>query len=398
LKGLILYIFAAEPPERRNLVRLRQLLMEGDVEAFRRAEEDRTALKDDTPFSILIEGMRFRRGHPHFGHVISGAAESIASMSENTRGSVFATARTHTSFLDLPEFHRISTRSDFLLEELKTERISVYLCLPINMVRGLAGRWLRMFVVLFIDMMQRAAKAPKPPVMLMIDEFPSLGALKNINDVAPLLRSYGVRFHAAAQDVGQLKAVYDDSWEGFVGNAEAVQFMGVTHPTTVDFIVKLLGVHMVTKSVRSPGGPPQRITYKAPLLDLDQVGRLLAKDRKNQIVWRGSRRPMLLKITPYWEYMPSWYYDADSHYPEKLKRRFWRALVNLGTPSSSTATPMPTATTAVGSRAECAATPSDGIDAVSKRDVTEEKPRWADIVSEQEESAGIQAKTTEIPK
>ena len=49
-------------------------------------------------------------------------------------------------------------KSDFLLEDLKNRTISVYLCLPLNAVSGIEGRWLRMFVMLTVDMMSRVNK------------------------------------------------------------------------------------------------------------------------------------------------------------------------------------------------------------------------------------------------
>src|SRR5579883_21509 len=180
-----------------------------------------------------------------------------------------------------------------------------------------------MFILLLIDMMMRNAKAPKPPILLAIDEFPSLGKLEGIEVVAPVMRSYGVRFWAVGQDISQFAATYPSSWTGFIGNAEAVQFMGVTHPATVDFLVERLGEHVVKERVKE-NGKFRQVRSERRLLDPDQVSRLLAKDQKNQIVWRGSKKPLLLKTTPYFEYMPCWYYDKDPRYPEKLRRSFWR--------------------------------------------------------------------------
>jgi stage V sporulation protein K len=34
---------------------------------------------------------------------------------------------------------------------------------------------------------------------------------------------------------------------------------------------------------------------------------------------------MMLKVTPYFEYMPWWYYSADTRYPEKWNRQIWRS-------------------------------------------------------------------------
>jgi type IV secretory pathway TraG/TraD family ATPase VirD4 len=232
---------------------------------------------------------------------------------------VLTTAQEHTGFLDAPELRRVCERSDFSLEDFRDKKLSVYLCLPLNMVTGKEARWLRMFVVLFIDMMLMGRQAPKPPVLLAIDEFPSLGRLDGIENVAPTMRSYGVRFWAVAQDISQLKAVYPDCWSGFIGNAEAVQFMGVTHAATVDFISERLGKHLVEG--RQDG---RLVRMERPLLEAEQVGRLLWPGLKNQIVWRGSRRPMKLKVTPYYEYLPAWYYSPDPRYPEAAKRARFR--------------------------------------------------------------------------
>jgi type IV secretory pathway TraG/TraD family ATPase VirD4/Holliday junction resolvasome RuvABC ATP-dependent DNA helicase subunit len=337
LRGLILQIFVHEPPERRTLLRLRELVMEGDRDAYQAAlRSGAISKKDDlTPMDVLLENMSTSRGGP-YGAVIAAAAGTLSEMPPNQRGSVLSMVQEHTAFLDAPEIQRISGASDFLLEDLKTRPTSVYLCLPLNAVSGKEGAWLRMFVLLFIDMMMRVAKAPNPPVLLAIDEFPSLGKLDGIEIVAPVLRSYGVRFWAVGQDIEQFKATYPKSWGGFIGGAEAVQFMGVTHPPTVAYIVERLGQHVVTR--RAPGG--QRHAQTRALLDADQVARLLEPSRHNQIIWRGNRRPMLLKTAPYHWYLPASHFSPDPSFRESWRTRFWRGLT-LGSSDPDPAGPPP---------------------------------------------------------
>jgi type IV secretion system protein VirD4 len=316
LKGLVLYVFVHEPPERRNLVRVRQFLTLGDVEAYERKVADGT-IKDEEAidaFDVLLDRMRLAEGGP-YGEIISGAAQCVNKMGPNQKGGVITSADEHTKFLDFPEIRRISTTSDFLLRDLKTKPTSVYLCVPVGAATGALGSWMRMFVMMFIDAASRVDKVPDPPVLLAIDEFPSLGHIDNINAVVAVLRSYGVRFWAIAQDIEQLRATYPKSWEGFVGDAEAVQFMGIKHPGTVEYLSKLLGQHEVTK---------RGVTQEKPLLDPDQVARLLAPNSGRQIIWRGAHRPMLLKIGKYFEYLPPWMYEPDRHFKETRVRRFWR--------------------------------------------------------------------------
>lgn len=318
--GLILHIYQG-PPERRNLMHLRRLLMEGDVEAFEKfakaGELDRSR---NTPFDALLAEMSQTPDGPH-RDMVAGSAASLMRMPPNQQGSVLSTAQSHTAFLDDPKIKKVSGRSDFLLAQLKEYPTSVYLCVPINMISGLAGRWLRMYVLLLIDMMMRVQVAPKPPILMAIDEFPNLGKLDGIEVVAPVMRSYGVRLWVVGQGIEQFKKVYPESWMDFIGNAEAVQFMGVKDMRTVKMIVEFLGQHPVEPPGARRSGEPAR---DRNLLDENQVARFLLRDRKRQIVWRGDRKPMVLRITPYFQYLPAWYYSRDPNFRESFRRWIWR--------------------------------------------------------------------------
>ena len=324
LSGLILYVFTHEPEERRTLLRLRELLTEGDVEAYEAAEAEGLIERQSmNPFDFLIEKMKSVRNGPN-GGAIARAASSISMMGDGQRGSVLTTAQEHTAFIDNPAMARVLQSGKdrkLRLNDLKEGKQSIYVCLPVDAVNGPEGRWLRLFVLLFIGvMMTEPERAPNPPVLLAIDEFPSLGRLDGIEVIAPMMRSFGVRFWAVGQDVSQFRDVYPDTWTGFIGGAEAVQFMGLTHPPTIEMLVDMLGQHQVREG--GIGANSWRATH--PLMDRDQATRFLSKARKNQIIWFGSRRPMKLKVCPYYEYMMPWYYDPDSRYRESLWRRTLR--------------------------------------------------------------------------
>jgi hypothetical protein len=98
----------------------------------------------------------------------------------------------------------------------------------------------------------------------------------------------------------------------------------VTEPKTVKWLMERLGEHVVRKRRRQGR---QMVEYEArPVRDEQELGIMLSKEHKMQIVWRGSKRPMLLKITPYFEYMPWFQYAKDPRFREKFKRSFWRGI------------------------------------------------------------------------
>jgi hypothetical protein len=149
-------------------------------------------------------------------------------------------------------------------------------------------------VLLTVDMMTRVSKAPNPPLLLAIDEFPSLGKLDGIETVAPTMRSVGVRLWVIGQDLEQFEKVYPESWGGFIGNAEAVQFMGITHPPTVAWLAERLGQHVVIDYQKV--GPEIRKIVRSGRCANRTGLRACCQGRQEPDPWRGNKRPMLLKI------------------------------------------------------------------------------------------------------
>lgn len=322
IQGLILYIFITHEPEKRTLGRMRELAAAGDVDSYNRLiENGEIGPKDQiSAFDVLYLQMMDCRDDGPLGGIVGQTGSAMDGLGDNTRGSVNGAVNQHTSFLDAPQLRRVSERSDFLLEDLKNKKMSVYLCMPFSMVAGKEGAWLRMFILLFVDMMERNAKPPKLPVLLAIDEFPNLGRMKEIERVIYTLRSYGVRLWVLGQDFQQFETTYPDSWRGFFGGAEAVQLIGLTEPHTIKEIVSWLGRHAVV-DLRAG-----RVEERS-IVDEEQLARLLDPRRGCQVVWRGGgRKPMWLRLTPYYEYLPFWYYDPDPNFEEKWNRRIWRQL------------------------------------------------------------------------
>ena len=79
------------------------------------------------------------------------------------------------------------------------------------------------------------------PVLFILDEFASLGHMRQIEDAAGQIASYGVKLWPILQDLGQLKALYKERWETFMGNAGVLQFFGNNDLTTLEWISKRLG-------------------------------------------------------------------------------------------------------------------------------------------------------------
>ena len=82
---------------------------------------------------------------------------------------------------------------------------------------------------------------PPCPVLFLLDEFPILGLMTPISNGLSYLAGYDVQIWTFAQNIGQLKDIYGESWHNFPANAGATSFFGVNDPDTAEYVERLLG-------------------------------------------------------------------------------------------------------------------------------------------------------------
>jgi type IV secretion system protein VirD4 len=277
LRGLILEVCSDEPPERRNLLRVRELLT-----------------LDDRGIELLIEAMQ---SNPACNDVIRRAANSLKNKSPNERSGVLSTAIEQTDFLDSPPLGRVLARSDFSLVDLKRKPMTVYLCLPAGRM-ATHSRWLRVIVNLAVEAMEREPAQPRHPVLFMMDEFAVLDYLSSIEKAAGQIAGFGVRLWPILQDLTQLKSLYKERWETFLGNAGLLQFFGNNDLTTLQYLAQRLGkstILQVSRGEVSVGRAAGGFTGEAnqlhttELMTSDEIGRFFSRQSNAQVLlWPGS--------------------------------------------------------------------------------------------------------------
>lgn len=311
IEGLLLHI-ATDPAfeGRRNLVTLRALLRT----VFVTADEG-----DDAPFALelamLKNAARLQRSDDlaDVGDVIEGAARDFYERPPNERAGVLSTTRRHTKFLDFRAMARVLDGQDFDLSALKTapQGMTVYLCLPANRMAR-CSRWLRVFINLLLDAMEREKAKPAVPVLACLDEFPVLGHMKQLEDAAGQIASFGVKLWVVLQDWGQGKALYKERWETFVGNAGILQFFGNNDLMTTEYVSKRLGKTVVKVTREGEAATDQKasgITGRSEsleqydLLTPDEVSRQFARSdrlKRQLVVWAGYN-PLMLQRVEYFD-------------------------------------------------------------------------------------------------
>jgi len=219
----------------------------------------------------------------------------------------------------------------FRLLDLKKKGMTVFLVLP---SRYLAAyfRWLRLFVVAAVDALTSTAGKPSKPVLLVLDEFASLGHLAAIETAMALAAGYGVQLWPILQDINQVKTIYSDRWETFLANAGIVQVFRPNDLTTVKYFSERAGnythrlsnlSHDVERADYMLGGGPAWAkggTRQYSLMErpLRSPHELFGMPDNRQILFiSGSEFPAWLVRTPYYDnqrYKTPPLYDDDPYH------------------------------------------------------------------------------------
>lgn len=297
LTGLILYVWRYE--ERKTIVRVRELLAGGLPEK---------AQADESPFAVLLWEMSQCND---FGGVISSAASTISTAKSSGGGNhSLSTALDQTAFLDYPEVRRICESSDFSVEELKTGNASLFIVAPAGDMKTKLSGWFRLLTVLTLYSFENIPGKLENPTLFALDEMPSMGRIEAVEQAAPVMRKYGVRLLAVAQDIEQLRTTYPEKWGGFLGNAEAEIYMGTNHLETLEYIHKRLGRCTRVEKVKGEEKPRYQ-QVERDVMDPDQIAKFLDAGKQNMLVIRNGRSPLKLKQARYYKELPVSMYHGD---------------------------------------------------------------------------------------
>lgn len=311
IEGLLLHI-ATDPSfaGQRTLITLRALIGMAFVSAGEGDDEVFTL-----ELAMLKNAVRLQRDTKtaHIGKVLEQATRDFYERPPNERAGVLSTTRRHTKFLDYQAMSRVLGGHDFNLAELKTapRGMTIYLCLPANRM-GQCSRWLRVFINLLLDAMEREKTKTAAPVLVCLDEFPVLGHMRQIEDAAGQIASFGVKLWIILQDWGQGKALYKDRWETFAGNAGIMQFFGNNDLMTTEYISKRLGKTVVRVTRESEAAIDQKAMgatgrsdslEQYDLLTPDEVSRQFARSdrlKRQLVIWAGYN-PLMLQRVEYFD-------------------------------------------------------------------------------------------------
>jgi type IV secretion system protein VirD4 len=220
--------------------------------------------------------------------------------------SIRSTADRQTNWMLSKPMRTDLARNGVNFADLKRRPTSVYVILPAERMRT-HKVWLRLVIVSAL----RALYTPGGlRTLFMMDEFAQLGHLGAMEDAFGLVRGYGVQLWPILQDLNQLKALYRERWETFIGNAGVVQGFAPNDLTTAEWMSRRAGETTVVATgynrgdSTNPGGQGSSdgVSYQQTKRRLFLPQELMDLKEGSGLIWpSGTSKSVPFFAPGYWD-------------------------------------------------------------------------------------------------
>lgn len=283
--ALMLYLLHEAPPEEQTMEMMLTMIEYGSVK-----EDD-----DDyqSPLDLLFEALEEEQPN----HIALRQYRIFKQAAGKTAKSILVSAAVRLAAFTLPEIQSITGEDNLELARLGERKQAVFCVIPDsndNSLNFLVGM---LYTQAFQELYYQADKVhqgPLPvPVRLMFDEFANVALPDGYARLQATMRSRNIMATIILQNISQLKALFKDDWEGIIGNADTLVYLGGNEQSTHEYISKLLGKETISTSSSSQSkgrsGSYSQSTQQTgrELMTPDEV-RLL-DNRKAMVFIRGER-------------------------------------------------------------------------------------------------------------
>ena len=224
LKALIYYLIATRPEEEQNLASCAELV--------------RAANKNGG--SNLLSDLMSQLPYDHPARMYY---KSIEIAPEKTYGSILSSLQSKLGKFDSKEIAELTSTDTINFEEIGSKKTAVYV---ISSDTHTAYDFL--LTIFFSQMIQQLYDYAdqnggrlKERTYFILDEFANIGKIPDFDKKISTSRSRGISFSVILQNIDQLEAVYEKSYETIMGNCDTHVFLGSNSFKPVEYFSKQLG-------------------------------------------------------------------------------------------------------------------------------------------------------------
>ncbi len=290
LKSLIYYLMATRPEEEQNLASCAELVRAANTNG---GSNLLTELINQLPYD-----------HPARMYY-----KSIEIAPEKTYGSILSSLQSKLGKFDSKEIAEVTSTDTIDFEQIGSKKTAVYV---ISSDTHTAYDFL--LTIFFSQMIQQLYNFAdanggrlKVPTFFICDEFANIGKIPDFDKKISTSRSRGISFSVILQNLDQLEAVYEKSYETIMGNCDTHVFLGSNSYKTVEYFSKALGEKTITRDSISINRDKQY--HRQGLSESDQIlaralmtpDELRRMDNDDCIIYEKGIKPIKAKKYYYFE-------------------------------------------------------------------------------------------------
>ena len=287
--ALILYLLHEAPPEEQNFEMVMYMIENGG------ARED----SDDfqSPLDLLFEALE----EEDPGHIAVREYKIFKQAAGKTAKSILLSAAVRLSAFIIPEIVGITSRDDMELGMMGDRKQAVFAIIPDNdgTFNYLVGM---LYTCAFQALYYQADKvhqgALPVPVRLMMDEFCNVSLPDDFGKLQATMRSRNIMSTIVLQNISALKALFKDDWEGLMGNADTLVYLGGNEQSTHKYISEMLGKETLdtrNRSISKGSHGSSSTSYQQTGRELLTPDEVRAMDNAYAIVFIRGERPVIDK-------------------------------------------------------------------------------------------------------
>ena len=234
LKSLIYYLMATRPVEEQNLASCAELVRAANTKG---GNNLLTEMMNELPYD----------------HPARTNYKSIEIAPEKTYSSILSTLQSKLGKFDSKDIADVTSTNTINFEDIANKKTAVYV---ISSDTHTTYNFL--LTIFFSQMIQQLYNYAdlnggrlKTPTFFILDEFANIGQIPDFDKKISTSRSRGISFSVILQNLDQLEAVYEKSYETIVGNCDTHVFLGSNSFKTVEYFSKQLGEKTITRDSSS---------------------------------------------------------------------------------------------------------------------------------------------------
>ncbi len=274
---------------------------------------------DKTVVEKLKEIVEYDTGKTGINQIIRSYLFEFIEMANSEKqfaGAISSTLQSLELYLD-PIVQENTSVSDFSLKDLMNSEypVSLYYCVPPSAESRMRPLTRLMISCLFSVTTEKLDK-PKHRLLMMIDEFPSLGKLEIVEKAMAYVAGYGIKVYLIIQSITQLNKIYTEK-NSIVDNCHLQMFYATNRIEVAKEISERIGKTTILVDSVSTSGQRTELFDKGQSRSTQEVAKALLSPEDvmklpytDAILFISGKKPYLAKKNVFYD---------DPRFKEKVK-------------------------------------------------------------------------------